>query len=156
MKSVGMSNYNKFQRRRMKWDELESTIPLNYFHEIGVDLEVLEYCLGLDNDEYKSVLRFERKVTHAFGKILGGIFSTIPLPSNVADEANAIEFLNDEMLNKRLRYSVVSIFFNNIIRHTFKRGEGHVSTQHYYPSLLIKNNFLTKQTCDESKGFIWL
>jgi hypothetical protein len=156
MTGVGMVNFDKFQRRRLKFDKLEGNIPLDYFHEIGVEVDVLNFCLGLDIDDYEKVLSRERKVTHCFAKMVGGFFSTIPLPSDCTDEAHAIEFLHNEMLNSNLHYPMVTISYNHIICHTFKRAEGFVKTQYYYPSLVIKNNIMIKQTSDKIRGLLWV
>lgn len=141
MNDVGMKNYNKFKRRREEWDKLNGRIPLSYFDSIGVEINVLNQCLELDNEEYKKALSFERKIYHVgVGYFMAG--GTKEIPEEYREEQAAIEFMHNDLLKGDTRYRSASISFHNIVSHKFRRGEGYTGSTFFYPSFKIEGGHL--------------
>jgi hypothetical protein len=142
MEKVGMKNYSKFYRRRMEWDNLSGKVPLAYFEAIGVDMDVLSFCLGLDYENYLEVLSFERKVPFAGVRLACCIYGNIQTPEEFQNEKDAIKYYHSLMLDSNIQFTHLWIRFPNIIHHAFTRGVGYVRTIYYYPEFFTKNGFL--------------
>lgn len=156
MEKVGMKNYAKFHRRRVEWDNLEGKIPLKYLEAIGVDMDVLSFCLELDNSEYLSVLSIERKVPFATARLGAFFYRNIRTPEGFTSEDDAIAYFNSFMLDPNVLYTHLWIYFPGIIRHTFLKGKGHTETSYYYPAFTVSNGMLQVKEKSASSGINWI
>ena len=158
MEDLGMSNYNKFYRRREQWDGLRKPIPLGYLERIGLDLSVLEFCLQLDKEAYEAVLAAERTVAQATGIKSAICCFILPMPDDKEpmSEQEAVMFLHDRMSNQDAGYPRVHIHFDRVITHVFEKGRGHTETRYYYPTLMIQGDMLVKKTSQQFGGILGL
>ncbi|MFW5663913.1 MAG: hypothetical protein ACOCYD_02640 [bacterium] len=156
MEKIGMKNYSKFHRNRFEWDKLKNKIPLIYLKEIGVDLKTLAYCLELDYQAYREEISKERRIFDAFGVIVGGFGSRIPVTDKEegATEEEAIEYLHQYMKKAKFRRAV--IYFPGIVYHEFLRDTGYASTDWFYPGFTIRNNLLVRNSSSEYTGIVGL
>jgi hypothetical protein len=156
MKNVGMKNYSKFYRRRWEWDNLIGRVPLSYLDAISVDMNILSYCLEMDNEAYIKALGIERKVAYVSVRLGPCVYTNIKTPEEYQNEKDAIEFYNSIMLNPKVDFSHLWIRFPGIIHHSFTRGHGYESTVYYYPSFIIDRYFLIAKRASNLFGITWV
>lgn len=142
MNDVGMKNYNKFKRRREEWDKLNGRIPLSYFDSIGVEINVLDLCIELDNEEYKKTLSFKRKCHNIVVCLMPGIYAAKRMPEEYHDEQTAIEVTHREYMEKDTQYRRAILDFPKVVWHLFERGEGYTGSTFFYPSFKIEGGHL--------------
>ena len=95
--SCGYKKTQKFDRRRRRWNEGKGPIPLSYLKTVGVDMDLLRDCIGLDQAEHEVALLKPRSARSFVSRVAAGIYVRVNLPETVAEQ-EAIECMREHAM----------------------------------------------------------
>ena len=89
-----LRSLNKFRSHRKAWNDLSRKIPLKYADGIGIDLDIMNTALELDQQEFDQALQLPFFPKTAGVRLLAAVYSTCEFPANVSEE-EAISILKE-------------------------------------------------------------
>ncbi len=104
MERSGHSNFTKFKKLRVQYDNLQRSIPHKYLDAIGVELKEIKRLLVIDQENYDKALKFCLKPAYGIIRIMAAVYNNIKIPKGMI-EKDAIKYLRAkaDTVSKRLR-----------------------------------------------------
>ena len=130
----GYGNMEKFLKKVADWNKLRNSVPVRYMDAIGIDYDILEMCLEIDQEAYMEKLKEPRFPKYA--NVRSGIhIVSYGLP--YVGESEAISYVRD-VLAKESNASFY-IIYTDFLTIQIKPGERPV---YYYqlPGLISKGD----------------
>lgn len=133
---VGYKDFNEFIKHRKLWHGFKEKIPLSYLKAIGVKLDVLEFTIELDQNDYQKTLEIPQ---HPKSYII----QTRPfpltkrLPQNIS-EAEALELVRKEAVLENKSCVINYPFLKKILIDS----DGSIKTTYYRPDIKIEGEYV--------------
>ena len=136
LKRLGYSRFDKFRKNRMEWDNLQRWVPLAYLAAIGADIEIIDYLVRLDQQEYDKALMIPLFPEYAVVRLMAAVYSQQCLPP-ATPEFEAIEILKKYSGEHGLR---CCIKFPDI-KTIWIEPDGNVHYSFYRPSFRVTKSW---------------
>ncbi len=147
---VGYKDFNQFINYRKLWHEFKKKIPISYLEAIGVKLDVLEFTIELDQNDYQKTLEIPLYPNSYI--IQTKPFSlTKRLPKNIS-EAEAIELIRKESILQNTSCVINYSFLKRILI----ESNGSVKTIYYHPDIKIEGEYVIPTKINDYTGNISL
>lgn len=98
---------SKFRNHRRAWNDLSRKIPLKYADGIGIDMDIMNTALELDQQEFDQALQLPFFPKTAGVRLMPAVFATYEFPTD-ASEDEAISILK-EYSEKTGRYCFIPL-----------------------------------------------
>lgn len=134
----GYKKFNKFIEHRKEWHRLIRKIPLSYLEQIGAKLDVIEFTVEVDQEEFEKALELPFYPEYATVRMMPSVYQSIKLPADLTEE-EAIEYLKDYS-SKEERICWIKL---KDIKTIWVYPNGNVNTSYYKPDYEIENDYLT-------------
>lgn len=85
-------NLHKFREHRREWDTLRRPVPKVYLEALGVDLDILQFALELDQQENDAVQQLEFYPKRATERLMAAVYRTVEFPAGI-NETEAVAIL---------------------------------------------------------------
>lgn len=147
---VGYKDFNQFIKHRKLWHDFQKKIPISYLKAIGVKLEVLEFTVELDQNDYQKALEIP-----LYSKSY--IIQTRPFPltrrlPQRTSEAKAIELVRKEAILKN-KSCVIDY---PLLKKILIESDGSVKTTFYRPDIKIEGEYVIPTKINDYTGDISL
>lgn len=86
----GYTNINRFLRRREEWNSFQKPIPVLYLDVIGVDMQLLEEVVAVDQKEYDAAIQLPLHPKYFTIRLMAAVYSQGRFPADTS-EGQAIE-----------------------------------------------------------------
>jgi len=149
MRASGYGNIDKFRRHREAFDNLQRRVPLAYLRAIGVDFEVIKWCLKLDYRDFKRACKIPLYPKYAIARALAAVYISIPIPDNTPED-EAIEIVRSFAMEKGMNCCINYPGLKTI----FIKPQGTVHTLFYPPELRFTKHWLVVEDGGESIGTV--
>jgi len=135
--AVGYSKYNKFLNHREQWHELVRKIPVSYLDIIGVDYDVLDFTVELDQKDYQSALQIPLYPKGFIVRHMSCFYRTVEfLPDT--PENQAIEIVQEYARKEGKKCAINYADIKTILVGT----EGQVNTCYYEPNINFVGGYM--------------
>ena len=134
----GYKKFNKFVEHRKEWHGLIRKIPLSYLEQIGAKLDVIDFTVEVDQEEFKKALELPFYPEYATVRMMPSVYQSIKLPADLTEE-EAIEYLKDYS-SKEERICWIKL---KDIKTIWVYPNRNVNTSYYKPDYEIENDYLT-------------
>lgn len=136
--NCGYKKFNKFVEHRKEWHELKRKIPLSYLEEIGARLDVIEFTVELDQEEFEQALNLTFSPDYFTVRMMPSVYINRKLPPGLT-EKKAVEYV-EEYSKKEKRICWIKI--SNIKTTWIYPEENKDKLVTYYkPGFTVENNF---------------
>ncbi|WP_040476954.1 hypothetical protein [Halanaerobium saccharolyticum] len=133
---VGYQDFNQFIKHRKLWHNFDRKIPISYLTAIGVELEVLEFTIELDQNDYQKALKVPR-----YPKSY--IIQTRPIPLARRLPDNISEDKAIELVKRKAIIENISCVINYpSLKKIFIDTDGSVLPAYYQPEIKIKGKYI--------------
>ena len=149
-KKVGYQDFDQFIKHRKLWHNFAKKIPISYLAAIGVKLEVLEFTVELDQNDYQNALK-TTFYSESYIIQTRPISLSKPLPKNTP-ESEAIKLVKKEAI-KRNTSCVINYPFLKTI---FIDSDGSITTAYYQPEIKIEGGYVIPSQSNISIGEVSL
>lgn len=105
MEASGYTNPGKFQFHQAGWHGLCRNIPMKYLEAIDVDLEVLQYVVELDNENFQKAIKLPRFPTSYIRRLMPAMYQNEDFKPGTL-ERDAIELLKEFAQNDKHSYCI--------------------------------------------------
>lgn len=133
---VGYKDFNQFIKHRKLWHDFQKKIPISYLKAIGIKLDVLEFTIELDQNDYQKALEIP-----LYPKSY--MIQTRPFPLNrrlpkKTSEAKAIELVRKEAILEK-KSCVINY---PLLKKILIESDGSVKTTYYRPAIKIEGEYV--------------
>ena len=131
---------------RAEWNALSRKIPVKYADGIGIDLDIMNTALEIDQREFDQVLQLPFFPKVAGVRMMPAVYATYEFPPDVRED-EAIQIL-EEHSEKTGLYCFIPL---EVVKTIFVQPDGRVFTDLYRPTIEIGRVWL-----NPSAGWDWI